>query len=685
MTDSTASGLPRLVVYAGVGLVAVAALGAILMSRAKAPSIDDVLDLVPADATGLVVVRGLPALAVELGGLSGTLFSEDLRAGMPRDVVETIALMESRLEIDLSSVKGLIELGIDPRRPAAATTAILRGDFVGALFLPATNEQTLVTNLNKWIDAEEIPRGKITAGDAEVHYVSERGNLAWVAHKDMVIVAVSDAKKVCRRLLEDIVEGRETGVADLAWVKAARPLIDENWQVFGALNPELPKDVMRDLFRELPRGLRRSIDQDVLAKALRDVESFAGAVDFSTEAIRVKFHSSVEEGSALNPASALGDRADTLARRIPGTALAAGRVALDLGKLRELVATQDEIEEEMDEAMREIRRETGIDVQDDLLDFLGSPISFAVFESERAQRIPLGAAAWVPLKKDHKLERTLKDFVDTLNSERVPVAEDTVGDSVWYSVNPGRDGPSVSWGIARDHLVVVVGSKLESSVARAMDSSDGSYLDSVGDAKAALTKSGDAAVYVNMQEVARSLEEQFDRDRELREAAPFLRKLDRLLLTWVTSGRSSESGLEIHSLAGFDVDIAEAFEAERLRATKRKAGQFALSALDGLRVAEKAYHAEWDSFTGAPATPAAVPKGEVPFEGPGSSAFSMLGWTVEGPTSCQFGVELRPSRHRWKEDFLATATCDFDGDGETATYTASRQNRASRLSEGGAY
>ena len=685
MTDSNASRLPKLIIYAGIGLVALAALGTFLIGRARAPSIDDVLALIPTDANGLIVVRGLPALAVQFGALPNSLLSAELRDVMPGDVVETIELFEKQLEVDLHSVQGLLALGLDPTRPAAASSAVLRGDFVGVVFLPASNEATLVDNLNKWVDAQELRRDKITVGKTDIHYLSERGNLAWVAHEDMVIVAISDAKKVCRRLLEDTVEGHETGVADLPWVKAARPLIDQPWQVFGALNPALPKEVMRNLFRELPRGVRRSIDQDVLKKALSDVESFAGAVDISPKAVRVKFHSSVEEGAAVDPSGALGDRSDSLGSRIPGTALAAGRVALDLGKLREVLSSQDEIEEEVDDAMREFRRETGIDVQDDLLDFLGSPISFAVFESERAERIPLGAAAWVPLKKNHKLDRTLKDFVDTLNSERVPVDTDSVGDSVWYSVDAGRNGPSVAWGIARDHLVVVAGAKLETSLARAMDSADGSYLDSVGDAKAALTETGDAAMYVNVQEVIRSLEEQFDQDRELREAAPLLRKLDTVLFTAVNSGRASETVLEIRSLAGFEKDIAEAYAEERQRAARGKARYAALSQLDGIRIAEKAYHAEWDHFTAAPATPAAVPMGPVGFEGPGKRAFELLGWSPEGPSACQFSVELKPSQHRWKEDFLATAVCDFDGDGEAATYTASRQIRAFLVSESDAY
>lgn len=90
------------------------------------------------------------------------------------------------------------------------------------------------------------------------------------------------------------------------------------------------------------------------------------------------------------------------------------------------------------------------------------------------------------------------------------------------------------------------------------------------------------------------------------------------------------------------------------------------SNLDGLRTAEKAYHAEWDVFTACQATPSAIPgENMVPFEGAGKSCFEALGWTPGVDVRCRYTV------FNVSDDaFEATAECDIDGDGVISVYRA---------------
>ena len=105
--------------------------------------------------------------------------------------------------------------------------------------------------------------------------------------------------------------------------------------------------------------------------------------------------------------------------------------------------------------------------------------------------------------------------------------------------------------------------------------------------------------------------------------------------------------------------------------------------LDGLRTAEKAYHAEWDAFTTAAATPAS-PNGRHPteFAGGGKDAFDLLGWNADGKVRGSYEVvAVAPgSGGSASDDFTATATADVDGDGTNSSYECNRAEKASMTS-----
>ena len=109
---------------------------------------------------------------------------------------------------------------------------------------------------------------------------------------------------------------------------------------------------------------------------------------------------------------------------------------------------------------------------------------------------------------------------------------------------------------------------------------------------------------------------------------------------------------------------------------------------DALRTAEKAYHAEWDSFTSV----ATCPPGEV---GPDPVAWDSkwpctwgmenLGWVPDGKARCRYTVEATNSGSYSTDDFTVTAECDIDGDGVHSIYRANRAEKASMVTSNDVY
>ena len=108
--------------------------------------------------------------------------------------------------------------------------------------------------------------------------------------------------------------------------------------------------------------------------------------------------------------------------------------------------------------------------------------------------------------------------------------------------------------------------------------------------------------------------------------------------------------------------------------------------LNAIRRAQKGYHAEWDAFTSAGATPADVPgKTSTDFTGEGYTAFQQLGWVPDGQVHCQYATESKMGGASSADDFMATVVCDLDGDGKTAQYNANRADEAVLVTSEGVY
>jgi len=112
------------------------------------------------------------------------------------------------------------------------------------------------------------------------------------------------------------------------------------------------------------------------------------------------------------------------------------------------------------------------------------------------------------------------------------------------------------------------------------------------------------------------------------------------------------------------------------------------SNLDGVRTAEKAYRAEWDQFTSAPATPATQPtRTQVVFSAGGFDSFDNLGWVADGKVRGMYQVATNSSltNSAALDDFTAIATSDVDGDADNAQYNCNRAEKAKMVTSNNVY
>ena len=110
------------------------------------------------------------------------------------------------------------------------------------------------------------------------------------------------------------------------------------------------------------------------------------------------------------------------------------------------------------------------------------------------------------------------------------------------------------------------------------------------------------------------------------------------------------------------------------------------SNVDGVRTAEKAYHAEGDGFTSATATPALQPtRTPVNFSAGDVPGFENLGWVADGKVRGSYLTTATNATSNVDDDFVATASSDVDGDGVTAAYNCNRAEKSQMVTSNNVY
>jgi len=95
--------------------------------------------------------------------------------------------------------------------------------------------------------------------------------------------------------------------------------------------------------------------------------------------------------------------------------------------------------------------------------------------------------------------------------------------------------------------------------------------------------------------------------------------------------------------------------------------------VDGIKMAQGAYDAAFDTYIVCSASPAATPSGKAPTEWFDVGGFETLGWAPDGNIRGAYGVTVTAAASGQPGgDFLVTGECDVDGDSVFAQYTATK-------------
>ena len=108
--------------------------------------------------------------------------------------------------------------------------------------------------------------------------------------------------------------------------------------------------------------------------------------------------------------------------------------------------------------------------------------------------------------------------------------------------------------------------------------------------------------------------------------------------------------------------------------------------LDAIRTAEKAYHAEWDTYTACGVAPSAQPTRQaVPFNTGAVNAFSQMGWAADGNVRGQYSVTITTSGNLALDNFEGVATGNIDGNDDISRYSCTKDLKPNMTSDNNVY
>lgn len=655
----------------GGGLVAALVFG-LSGSPAKA-----VLTRMPADAMGVFLVRDLAALH----GAYGTDRMLERMSEEEREFFEE--MLEHETDIEPSVFNAMLE-NVRLDGVGGVSLAEVDEEAVALFVIPVRDGAAVVEAIEDFAHEERVELDHKDHGGLEIS-VSQHDDLAFTVDGGQLLVVVADSGGA-EDYLEDVLDGKLGSAWSESWVTSVKSELGGDWHALLLVNPDLPRFIRNELVREFDL---EAVESE-LGDRLDDMEGIGGTLLVGTDQWRVDVFVAVADGATWLESST-GATKDTLAKHVGGDAVAVMRSAVNAEQWLEQALDVPDAGGEVQDAMRTLRREIGIDVEDDVVPFLGSPVTVAVFDSESGE-VPYSFVGWIPLTKGHEMEEVLEDVEDALEEQRVEIDTDKEGDTTWYVVED--DGMEVAWAVARDHFVVGFGRNRIRDLQKQLESSEGSFLDGVSNAtaKKALGSGADSVGYVDIEAFVDQYADELREDGDTVMLWPLLDSMAAAVGTMEIDGRIARGSVSLVAAesngfadAVFEMGGGDQGFGNTPMVLQSKRGQGAIN-LDGIRTAEKAYHAAFDMYVSCQATPSTVPgRTAVPFDGSGLTSFHNLGWTSDGDVRCRYSVEAVDGRRNWQDRFVARAECDVDGDGVYAVYEATHSQRPTLVTDPGVF
>ena len=463
-------------------IVAVAVLGAFLWRRLYSPSIDRLLAVVPRDAQALVVVRGLPQLALDLGLFKG-------RGGA---VIAAFSDLVGLAAMELSDEASLLGTGLDVTAPLGMSVHRLEGQEVEVYYLPVADRERLRAALGRFAESKGWSLESATLAGTTLESADD-GRFGFVEHRGHLVTAYARGAGKIAPFLEKLAGAEAGSVAEAGWLSSMGPLTDGRWHVLALVDPVALRD----------RDLKLADFEDPWSARLPDLAGLGARLEISSDAIRLRYQEVSREGVDHALSRFVGSREDRFASQIAGEALGFVRLSIDLARLAEDPPEQGS--GNVGEYLGAFKSSLG---GDDPTAYLGSPLSVAVLKTEPGGELPVDVVAWMPIKPGHDLKAELDELAQSMGRDGMPVSTEQRDGVTWYALEGQL---SLAWAVVRDHLVVALRSPRQKVLTA--DSGE-SFVASLRreELRGQLLSQHDMAVYVDLKALAGTFREELDKE-----------------------------------------------------------------------------------------------------------------------------------------------------------------------------
>ena len=503
-------------------LILVATLGglATLWQKFRAPSIDALVDIVPQQAKGLVIFRGLPQLAVAFD-----LWKGDEQAA----AFSALTDLGDSLGLDLSDKTSLLKTGIDVTAPIGISLHRLDEQEVMLFYLPVAHAGRLEETIGSV--SERQGWSLQPAADKNDGIVQVMGTgWTYTLHQGHLIAVLADPSQGVPAYLQQL-RRRELGSVEQAeWFSSMGSLVGGSWHVLGLIDPQQASSIENSA-PKLP--VMAAIDNPLGSRHTK-LSGLGAALNINPAEVRFRYQEAGREGVEHGFHRLVGVREDRFASRVAGRPLGAARLAIDPARL--LAWRKETDPETTAQVLSGLETAGGADLEREVLPFLGSPLSLAVLRNEAEGTMPASLALWLPLKPGHAIGARLESLAQSMGQQGRAPAREEQGGVIWYHL---EGEISAGWGLVEDHLVVTLGGSSggQAGGTRSVLASktQDSFLSSIsrGEVRETLRARHDIAVYVDLPEVLSSFREDLAKNVPDLEVT-FLEQLGEMTI-WVDS------------------------------------------------------------------------------------------------------------------------------------------------------
>lgn len=453
------------------------------------PSIENLTQRIHQDSDVVMIARGLPKLALDFRAWELAKKLQNIDNPALKQALE--GLQEEQSD-EKGIASSLTAGGVKLTAPLAVVVEVSENGPLGAAILPLGDEdlfrKEMKANFTNAPIEIEIQGISVLSFEDGTHLLVIKDAYAYYAYGP----SLDDTS----HLIDKLLDPEKAPLGEAAWWQEHQSLLDEEWELMAAISPtavETTGSVVAAMAPpEMSAELQNSLSEDL------GFTSVAFAIDFEPEHMEVLYTTTMNPESPYADERLWGERVDTLIPKIPGSLIFGVRQAYNFAGLLDLIKDSDpETGDLMNQARESIREETGIDIELDVLDKLGSPLSIAVVGDQNDETMGFGAVVWIPVNDDQVPERLEKIMGDDLEAQGVD--QIAIGDKIWFATKI-ENQVRVAFSMDKDFIIIAAGDPLVDQI-KELDKTSNSLLDSIRreEAKAYMESQGELGMYLDLK------------------------------------------------------------------------------------------------------------------------------------------------------------------------------------------